>query len=310
MVSNSKKTKKNCYKPLTTRFFKQRTGMKKLSQILFCSAIFISGCATKPSNIAFQSINYHARGIDESMTNSPGWHAANIALEASSRSIPGTIPSGVGIGIISLQLIASTKKFQDLARRSNHFEAWMPITFAKDEDDAQVKMGSIMETAILKAFQPPYQTKIFEYDDVATVGVVSRFRMIRVDGPGCENWSCIASGPIPTSSAYQWVGEMVKIDAPGFSGRECYAYRGLHGIGLSRIKREYEEDGLFSGHWHKFETGLVSDFDYEKLFQRISENLPDWVYFYLAPRGKDNPVDGPALLNKGVKTMIGDQRKS
>ncbi len=234
-----------------------------------------------------------------------------IALEASSRSIPGTIPSGVGIGIMSLKLIASTEKFQDVARRFSHFEAWMPIMSAEDEDDAQVKMGAIMETAILKAFQPQYQTKIFEYDDTATIGAVSRFRLIRVDGPGCENWSCIASGPIPTSSAYQWVGKMAKIDVSGIpGGNEHYAYRGLNGIGLSKIKREYEENGSFSGHWRKFETEPVPGFDYEKLFQRISENLPDWVYFYLAPRNKDNPVDGPALLNKGVKILIGDQHKS
>jgi len=71
-----------------------------------------------------------------------------------------------------------------------------------------------------------------------------------------------------------------------------------------RITKKYEEDGAFSGHWLRFQSELLPGFDYEQFFQRISENLPDWVFYYIQTKNKGNPLEGPALLNKGVKTFI------
>ncbi|MGZ5056292.1 MAG: hypothetical protein ACXWAT_15310 [Methylobacter sp.] len=203
-------------------------------------------------------------------------------MAAASTPTPGAIPSGVGVGIAAARLLAS-QDFQSFAQEHNHFEAWMPSHEADNEDEAKLKMGALMESAIRKSFLPPYQTKVIEYDNASTLGIVDRHRKILVDGPSCDNWSCIADGPIPTSSAYQWVGKMVKIDEPGIpGGAEHFAYTGLHGVSLAKITKESDKESLLAGHWHKLETEPVRNFDYERFFQRISANLPDWVFFYIA----------------------------
>jgi hypothetical protein len=76
----------------------------------------------------------------------------------------------------------------------------MPVSEAVDETDAKLKMSDLMENAIRKAFLPHYQTKSFEYENVSTLGVRDRHRDILVEGPDCENWSCIAIAPIPTET--------------------------------------------------------------------------------------------------------------
>lgn len=275
----------------------------RIQSFIIFAAVVLSGCAAPMKNVAHISLG--AAKNSGKISDSTGFRSAQLGLAvavASTPTIP--IPSGVGIGIAAARLLAS-EDFQSFAKKHNHFEAWMPASEAVDESEAQIKMGVLTENAIRKAFLPPYQTKVIEYDNIANFGVVSRYREILVEGPGCEKWSCIASGPIPTATAYQWIGKMVKIDEPGIpGGTEHYAYAGLYGVSFAKITKEYDKDGLLAGHWHKFDTTPVQGFDYEQLFQRISTGLPDWVFFYIAPKSKNNPLDGPALLNKGVKTPL------
>lgn len=265
--------------------------------------LVITGCASKlPGDVAIQSIQY--KPSYERLTQSTGWNATGLGLEAASRHIPGTVPSGVGIGIMVANFLASGN-FQDFARKYNHLEVWMPSTEARDEDEAKLKMSALVDAAIQQALSPDYQARIEEYEDQSTIGIISRFRHYRVDGPRCENWSCILSAPIPTATALQWNGKMTQISEPKvpfFDGR--YAYTGVQNIALAKITGEHTKEGLTGGHWRKFEGGLVQGLDYEAFLQRISANLPEWVYFYLAPRSKDNPVDGPALLVQGKKIVI------
>jgi len=122
--------------------------------------------------------------------------------------------------------------------------------------------------------------------------------------PYCENWSYQVHGPIPTAKALQWDREMVKKQV---LGKDVYFYHRFFDqtIGFVKITKEYDKDGVFAGSRHFVEGIEVPGVDYEQFFQRISENLPDWVFYYIAPKNKDNPFEGPALLNKGVKTFIG-----
>lgn len=277
----------------------------RIQSFVILVAVVLSGCASPMKNIAYISLG--AAKNPGKISDSAEFRSGQLALAVASSPTPGAIPSGVGVGVAAASLFAS-ENFQSVAKRNNHFEAWMPVSEANNEADAQLKMGYLMENAIRKAFLPPYQTKIMEYDNSSSLGVVDRHRKILVDGPNCESWSCIADGPIPTSSAYQWIGKMVKIDEPGIpGGTEHYTYTGLSGVSFAKITKEFAEGSLLAGHWHKYENAPVQGFDYEKLFQRISKELPDWVFFYIAPRNKDNPLDGPALLNKGVKISIGGQ---
>lgn len=275
----------------------------KHSLTITCAALITSGCATKmPVDVAIQSIQY--KTSYERLTQTTGWNAAGLGLEAASRHVPGAIPSGIGIGIMVAKFL-TRENFQDLARKHNHLEVWMPSTEARDEEEAKLKMSALIDVAIQKALAPDYQARIEEYEDQSTIGITSRFRHYRVDGPLCENWSCILSAPIPTATARQWTGKMAKISEPKvpfFDGR--YAYTGVQNIALAKITGEHTKEGLTGGHWRKFEGGLVQGFDYEAFLQRISANLPEWTYFYLAPRSKDNPVDGPALLVQGKKIAI------
>jgi hypothetical protein len=48
----------------------------------------------------------------------------------------------------------------------------MPVSEAVDEPSAKLKMSALIESAVRKAFLPPYQTKIVEYDDVSVLGKV------------------------------------------------------------------------------------------------------------------------------------------
>lgn len=281
-----------------------------MSRIIHCLTLTIAasisaGCASKiPNNVAIQSIQF--KPSYERLTQSTGWNATGLGLEAASRHIPGTAPSGVGLGIMVAKFLASGN-FQDVARKSNHLEVWMPSTEARDEEEAKLKMSTLIDAAIQKALAPDYQARIEEYEDQSTIGIISRFRQYRVNGPLCENWSCIISAPIPTATTHQWTGKMTKISEPKvpfFDGR--YAYTGVQNIGFGKITAEHTEEGLTGGHWRRFEDGLVQGFDYEAFFQRISANLPEWVYFYLAPRSKDNPVDGPAFLVQGNKLPMND----
>jgi len=275
----------------------------RIQSLIIVTAIVLSGCASPMKNIAYVSLG--AAKNPGKISDSTGFRAGQLALAVVSPPTPGAIPTGVGVGVAAASLLAS-ENFQSVAKRNNHFEVWMPASEAKNEAEAQLKMGSLMEIAIRKALPSPYQTKIREYENTSTFGAVDTYREILIDGPKCENWSCVATGPIPTASAYQWVGKMAKIDEPGIpGGSEHFAYAGIYGASFAKITKEYDKSGLVAGHWHKYETEPVSGFDYEKFFQRISANLPDWAFFYMAPRSKDNPVDGPALLNKGLKISVG-----
>lgn len=265
-------------------------------QMLVVAFTALTGCATQ--NIAHLSLGYaqNPGKISDSLV----FRASGLALAAAVRPIPGTIPNGVDIGIAASQLLVSNNDALLNINKQNHLEVWMPLTEAIDEDDAQLKMSAFVEKAILNALPPPYQSKVIEHDDVSVIGVVSRFREIRVNGPGCELWSCQAYGPIPTRSAMQWSGKMTTFNS-GIALGTVYAYSGLQNIGFSKITREYDKEGLFAGHWHRVEGGPVPNFDYELFFQSISRNLPEWAFYYIAPKSKDNPLDGPALLSKGEK---------
>jgi len=276
------------------------------AMFLLCLTIAVSGCGGT-TNKKIAMLTYGLPKSHSNLTDTVLWQASGIALEVGGAQIPGTLPNGVGVGIYAAKILTSGS-YSDLAKNSSHLEAWMPANDASDEEDATLKMSAIMEAAVRKAFLPPYEAKIFEFENEAVFGAVDQHRYLRVNGPGCENWSCLASPPIPSQPG--WIGQMTKTecveDAASKTTHPCYAYNGLFGIGFGKITEERDEAGLINGHWHKIQSKLVEGFDYEQLFLRISKNLPDWVFFYIAPNvgKKDEPLEGPALLNKGVKIKI------
>jgi hypothetical protein len=271
--------------------------------IIISAAFIISGCAThKP--YAQNPFNPYAKipNLPVQNSNKPSDSsapkAANLALTVASRPIPGAFPHGADIGIAAAALLLHSGKSKPLHSpdNSNYFRIGMPGSEASDDLEAQIKMGALVEKAIIASLHPIYETRIEEYDDQYLFNNL-RVRWIRVNGPQCENWSCQVHGPIPTKTALQWEGKITKNKT---NDKDFYIYRVLseETIGFVKITNEYDENKLLSGRQHIVEGKELPDLDYEQFFQRVSANLPDWVYFYITQKDK-----WPYTLNKGIKTI-------
>jgi hypothetical protein len=275
--------------------------MRTISRLIFCAlALSLAGCATY-TDVAHLSLGYAQN--PGKFSDSRTFKASGLGLDVASSHIAGTMPNGFGIGLSAARLLLPSEDYQAFARKYNHFEVWMPEGDALNEADAQLKMSQLMEAAIIKALPPAYQTKSVEYKDVSVLGIISIQRSMLVDGLHCENWSCLISAPLPTLTAYQWAGKMAKLHEPAAPMIDKrYAYRSVPDIGFAKITKEYTEEGLFAGQWHKIEGMLVPGFDYQQFYMRISGNLPEWVFYYISPMAHDRIFDfkEPYLLNKGV----------
>jgi len=258
--------------------------MKPVKILIITTFILMSyGCSTyKP--YAQNPYNLYAR-IPRAVSNNPGkvsdsaaFRSGSLALAAGSRSIPGALPTNAAVGIAAASLLLSGPSRPLLtSEHPNYLSAALPVTEAADEVDAQIKIGRLVEAAVIHALSPSYKTKIVEYDDHYLFGRVLRPRWFRVDGPLCENWSCQVIAPIPTASALQWAGKIRK--GRTTTGSEVYVY-GLpkeQTIGFVKIKSEYDKDGLFSGSKHFVEGYELPDFKYGEFFRAVYSNLPPWI---------------------------------
>ncbi|PPD43831.1 MAG: hypothetical protein CTY16_12930 [Methylobacter sp.] len=146
----------------------------------------LSGCA------ANQQIAFLSSGVtpNQGISSKNLRRGANLGLQSA-------IGSGVDITMASALLLNSSD-YQTTAAKYDHLEAWMPLSEAKDEHEAKLKMSAILEHAIHKTLAVGYKTRIGEYENEAVLGVVNRTRFIRIDGPDCENWSCAAYITIPS----------------------------------------------------------------------------------------------------------------
>lgn len=207
--------------------------------------------------------------------------AVDLALSASSRPIPGAIPHGAGVGIAAAAFLLSSDG-TNKPINGNYIAATLPITMANSEEEAEIKLGSIIEKAITLALQPDYQFKIEEYDDTYLFGRTLRPRWLRVDGPLCENWSCQIIAPIPTANALQWAGDVHR-----YNGVWQYKYAIEQSIGFVKIVNEYDnKDAFFDNRRHHVEGRELADFDYLHFLTRVSANLPESISIVWKPLGK------------------------
>lgn len=266
---------------------------------LAIATVAISGCSVnKP--YAQNPFNPEAR-ISDSATQNAGSDsrvskAADLGLAAASRPIPGALPHGADIGISSaLFLLSGGHKIPSEPINKNYVFVDMPLSMASDEEEAKIKLGSIVEKCIMLALPPDYQVKIEEYDDSYAFGRTLRPRWLRVNGPHCENWSCQIIAPIPTANALQWEGDVVRKN-------ENWRYKNLpfvQSITLIKISREYDKDGVLAGRRHYVEGYELVDFDYQNFFRRVSLNLPKWAAIHWFPHGKE-----PQEMREGNVTPI------
>lgn len=281
--------------------------MKHILSSIIMMAVFVSSGCSVNRPYAQNIFNPHStiaklqpENIKKTTSGSSAPEAANLALTAARRPIPGTIvPHGAEIGLAaaSLLLKSGTPKHLNIPDNSNYLKIGMPATEANDEIDAQIKMGTLVEKAIIDALHPIYETRIEEYEDHHGIGGTLRPRWIRINGPSCEQWSCQIHAPIPTATALQWEGKIQKFTT---NNKTFYAYPVLseETIGFVKITKEYDSNKLLSGPIHFVEGIEIPNLDYEQFYQRVSANLPSWVDLCIAQKDK-----WPYTLNRGVKTI-------
>lgn len=265
--------------------------MKHSYCITLLLAMMTTGCAVHQPNIAMLSSGL---SVPDDVTVKQGLRAANLGLQAAT----GT---GLGLGVAAGQLL-NTGDYQKTAAKFNHLEVWMPVSEAKRPDEAKFKMSKLLEEAVRNTILAPYQSKLYEYENIAVFGAVDKHRGIRIDGPGCEAWSCIAYVSIPTpTSVTGKKGDMVKYDHPVSKGHiqcPCWVYDEMGGgIAFAKITKEFDEKGSGSGQWHRIES-KPADFSNEDFYSLLSRNLPDWAYLYIAVQPG---MEVPAFFNAGFR---------
>jgi hypothetical protein len=215
--------------------------------------------------------------------------------------------NGLGMGVATGLLLASGD-FQENAAKYSHLEVWMPLSEAKDDEEAKFKMSDSLLNATIKALgEMGFKARVDEYSDKSTMGAIETVRILRIDGPGCEKESCLAQGSFPSATASTWVGDMVKYDHQTIAGKQCpcYAYFELDGyVVLSKVLREYDEKGSTGGHWRRFELGGFPGPNpglNEEFYLRLPANLPDWAFYYHGQSKSNTNGNSSALYNQGKR---------
>lgn len=236
---------------------------------LFVLVTVLYGCAgINKQNIALMSAGVTAEdGVSAKQVRRAGLLGISAAKG-----------SGLGMGVAAGLLLASSD-FQAMAAKDSHLEVWMPLSEAKDEEDAKFKMSEILLNATVKALgEMGFKARVDEYSDKSTMGAIETVRILRIDGPGCEKESCLAQGSFPSITASTWVGNLLKYEQQTMiAGKQCpcYAYKELQGgVVLSKVLREYDETGGTGGHWRQFELAAFPR-SYEDFYLRLTSNLPD-----------------------------------
>ncbi|WP_152732188.1 hypothetical protein [Stutzerimonas stutzeri] len=196
-----------------------------------------------------------------------------------------------------------------LPRHGMWMPVWMPQSLARDALDAQQKLTAIIEQAVAESLPADYRTKPYEWSDKAVFGAESSYRMLRVDGPLCEDWSCVIRGSLSSSErpTKSFDAKMVRVDTPPFirdGDGSSYRLRGLGGVVLHKVVEEYDEKGAVSGHWHRVKTEPLSGFDHAAFYRRLSTALPDWAFIYLGPEYEHNQAGIPVVLNRGQELLF------
>jgi hypothetical protein len=257
------------------------------------AALALAGCASMDRNIALMSAG--AASPDGGITAKQARRAVMLGTEA-------VAGSATGMGVAGGLLLASGG-FQATAAKYDHLEVWMPLAEAKDTEGAKLKMSAILfDAAVRTLAEFGLKARADEYTNQSTIGVVERTRFLRVDGPGCENESCVAFSSFPTATASTWEGAMVEYNHDAVvAGQQCpcYVYDGLKGnVIFGKVSGEDDDRGAFGAHWHKIRMKVFVPGG-EQFYARLTANLPAWAFYYLAQQPPATDIKVPALYNQG-----------
>ncbi len=216
-----------------------------------------------------------------------------------------------GVSNVAMSAFFAVELLNDrtyLPREGMWMPVWMPASLAKDSQEAELKMTEITEQAITKALPEGYRVKPYEWVDKAIFGAESSYRILRVDGPLCEQWSCMIRGSLASleNPGKSSAARMIKGKNPAFfhSNEGAYRFRGLGGIAVRKITKEYDQTGKGSGQWHRIEHVDLAGFDHAGFYRRFSGAMPDWAFIYFGPEETHNDAGIPFVLNGGKELFF------
>ncbi len=307
--------------------------MNRAIMLLVCGLV-MAGCAGKPSVAPTKaktdrdSSDSLALQVMKTNGYSAGLKDVEVELQGSSSSgsltadtlnalllrehLLGRATPLPGVSNSAMSAFFVLELFNDqtyLPRHGMWMPVWMPQSMARDPLDAQRKLTAIIEQAVVESLPADYRTKPYEWSDKAVFGAESSYRVLRVDGPQCEDWSCVIRGSLSSSErpTKSFDAKMTMVDTPSFirDGEDTsYRLRGLGGVVLHKVIEEYDEQGSISGHWHRMKTEPLSDFDHSGFYRRLSTALPKWAFIYFGPEYTHNEAGIPFVLNRGQELLF------
>lgn len=169
-----------------------------------------------------------------------------------------------------------------------HIIAWMPQELAKDANEAQAKMDATLIEALEKT------AKQFDYADYRTDNLVYKNRKITVLYFEDEESVCRAEKNFYCSFANRLLKPEIR-PTPNF-------LKATHSQSSYFFPLEKYDDLHFLSR-----NEDLPQLDQLKMLQVYSEQLPEWVYLYLAPKSVHNEkgelLQYPFILHQG-KTLL------
>jgi len=214
-----------------------------------------------------------------------------IKVDEGTPIISGTLAAGYATGIFDapggLSNIGTSLVFawdallRDRTKDSQYTQilAWMPQEMAKDKKQAAIKLNEYLANALLKAAPENYELTGPENAKALWGWEKDENKYIKILGPECKG-VCFASfrslnfepGSLPKSKKMpKFIG----------SGKSWFWGNRVQKLRISEFKDSKEYP--------------LKDFNYS-FYQRISENLPEWAFVYVAP-DKYKPI--PAIFHQG-----------
>ena len=192
-------------------------------------------------------------------------------------------------------------------RTDLRFIAWLPASQAADETAARLSWSKVLEEAAARALPDGHETEPFEWVNTSAEGVETTHRVLRVNGPLCSDWSCVLEGGFTSQEnpALSEAAAMQRVPTPSVAAHgeaESYLQTKAVAITFSQVTSQYLEVGR-GAQW-RMEKQPVPGFDHNAFYQRISAELPGWVYIYAGPENPVYATQVPVVLHKGQERFF------
>lgn len=262
-----------------------------LIKLMFIITTFVvTGCATtgsgysvfsKPMNIAIEGgiskgmkdYTPEELGLDgvKDVSGDVIYDDAALAVIASKGWSNVGLSGGAGAAVALLLSPDNSPAIQ------NWILAWVPQSKAGNAKEARALMAKNLKEAVVTSLPDGYKIggKYKDYDNA-----------YKIIGNECDNTICIMSSNIFSNSNRYATPKLV--DTPYFvDNKDKKSYVFVHAFLKRPITFSINGEGL----------GSKVPFDVYAVYKQVSKKLPDWSYFYVAP--KHGVTNIPVMLTEG-----------